>query len=84
MKNLKIHQKETFQFFIVYKFSHTFCEVIAAHFLKFTKFNRKMPNWRQKRQIGGRQEINMALHIYQFFEGTTPPKLNLINGLESE
>ena len=82
MKNQK-HKKKLKSHFFCLQFLRIFREVIAADFMKFTKFCRKISNWRQKRQIGGRQEINMALHIYQFFEGTTPPKLNLINGLES-
>ena len=51
----KTQEKIKVTFFFCLQFWHIFREVIAAHFSKFTKFSRKMPNWRQKRQNGRRQ-----------------------------
>ena len=40
----------------------------------------KMPNWRRQCNIF---VARISPHIYPFFEGTTPPKSNWINDLES-
>ena len=59
-----------------WQYSCTFCEVIAEHFKKRAKCFEKMPNWRQKRQNGGRQ-LKVCCH-YKIIK-----LLALINALDS-
>ena len=75
LKNLKI-KKKFWNIFFCLQFSCTFCEVIAEHFKKRAKCFKKMPNWRQKRQNGGRQ-LKVCCH-YKIIK-----LLALINALDS-
>ena len=69
-------KKKIWNIFFCLQFSCTFCEVIAEHFKKRAKCFEKMPNWRQKRQNGGRQ-LKVCCH-YKIIK-----LLALINALDS-
>ena len=58
---------------ILQSYSCTFFEIHQIQ-LKNAKLAPKTPNWR----------VPVNKYINQFFEETTPPKLGLIDGLESE
>ena len=76
----KTQEKIKVTFFLFTIFAHISrsysCTFFEIHQIqqKNAKLAPKTPNWRAPANK----------HIFQFFEGTTPPKLNLINGLEPE